>query len=233
MNSPILITGCSRSGTSVVAGVINLCGAFGGNISNPKMYENKIIKEEITISYLKKLNVDLLGQYPLPDVNCLLSFRGMKKKVEQIIIEDGYEKGVWMVKDTKMSLVWPIWNTAFPHAKWIIVRRRTGDIIDSCLKTGFMRSFHDVNNQKAVEANGEKEGWLWWIHQHEKRFIEMIEAGLNCKVIWPERMVNGDFEQMKEIINWLKLKWNPECVKFINTKLWKSKMKGETNKWHE
>ena len=122
-----------------------------------------------------------------------------------------------------MGLIWKEWNKAFPNAKWIIVRRRTSDIVSSCTKTAFMRSFKDIRNQQEVGVNGEWEGWLWWVSQHQKRFVEMIEAGLNCKVIWPERMINGDYEQMKETIEWLGLKWNPECINFVNSKLWRSK----------
>ena len=35
MKDPILITGCARSGTSMIAGVINICGAFGGDMAGP------------------------------------------------------------------------------------------------------------------------------------------------------------------------------------------------------
>ena len=227
MKDPILITGCARSGTSVIAGIVNLCGAFGGDISNPRMYENIRIKNEVIIPYLKLLGVDELGQYPLPDIQKLERFNDLKDKVKQIIIEQGYKKGNWMVKDSIMGLIWAIWNEAFPNAKWVIVRRRTGDIINSCVKTGFMKAFKDIKKQECIGVSNEQEGWLWWIHQHEKRFTEMISSGLNCKVIWPERLVNGDYEQMKETIDWLRLKWNPESVNFVDTKLWRSKQKGD------
>jgi len=221
MDSPILITGCTRSGNTVVAGMVELCKAFTGN--NSKMRENLRVRDEIIHPYLNSLGVDLLGQYPLPDTNNLKPVVSLKEDIENIFIEEGYKKGKWMLKDPKMGLIWPVWNEAFPNAKWIIVRRKTSDIISSCVKTGFMRAFKDVRNQIKVGGHGEKEAWLWWVHQHLQRFIEMIEAGLNCKVIWPERMVNGDYEQMKEIIEWMGLKWNPECIDFVNSKLWKSK----------
>jgi hypothetical protein len=52
----------------------------------------------------------------------------------------GYKQGIpWMYKDTKMCQMWPVWNFAFPNARWIIVRRRTGDITQSCVKTAFMQ----------------------------------------------------------------------------------------------
>jgi hypothetical protein len=39
--SPIIITGCARSGTSMIAGIINLCGAWKGVTSGPNKYNAK------------------------------------------------------------------------------------------------------------------------------------------------------------------------------------------------
>ena len=69
----ILITGCARSGTSLVAGIINLCGAFGGkmrppNVNNKKgMFENTVITQNIVKPFLKSIEADTMGQNPLPD----------------------------------------------------------------------------------------------------------------------------------------------------------------------
>jgi len=91
------------------------------------------------------------------------------------------------------------------------------------MRTGFMTKFQYEENQKAVGAQDEWHGWLWWVEQHERRFEEMKNAGMNIKEVWPERMLNGDFEQMKEVIDWLGLQWNPEVKDFIDEKLWKKK----------
>ena len=54
----------------------------------------------------------------------------------------------------------------------------------------------------------------------------MIHAGLNVKVIWPERMVKGNYEQIYEVIEWLGLSWKgKEVMDFIEPKLWKAKQK--------
>lgn len=231
MPSPILVTGAARSGTSMVAGAIALCGAFGGVTRGPNknnlrgMYENARIVDTISKPYLRDLGFDPLGQYPLPDINNLAIPINWRVRVEQIIKEEGYSDGSWYYKGCKMAAVWPVWNYAFPNAKWIIVRRRTGDIVTSCLKTGFMRAFQNKNFQKAVGASDEREGWVWWCNAHLERFREMQDAGLNCQILWPERMVNGDYSQLYEVINWLGLEWNSEVLNFIDPKLWKSRKK--------
>lgn len=228
---PILITGAARSGTSMVAGAIHLCGAFGGNMSGPNknnlkgMFENARIRNHITKPFLRDLGLDPLGQYPLPNVDNLLIPMDWRKRVEQVIREEGYQNGPWFYKGAKMCLFWPVWHFAFPNAKWVIVRRRTGDIVDSCCKTAFMRAFRRKEFQKMVGVHDEREGWIWWVRQHEKRFVEMIETGLNVKIVWPERMVSGDYVQLMETIDWLGLKWNSAVLNFIDPKLWKARQK--------
>lgn len=226
MKSPILITGAARSGTSMVAGVINICGAFGGRMSGPNhnnqkgMFENSVIRNDIVKPYLRDIGADPMGQYPLPNISTLPIPNNWKQLIEDVIFDQGYVNGPWMYKGAKMCLMWPVWNHAFPDAKWIIVRRRTPDIVRSCMKTGFMKAFNNSHTQKAVKVSSSEEGWLWWVHQHEKRFVEMITEGLNCKIIWPERMLDGDYSQMYDALEWLGLEWKTEVLEFLDPKLW-------------
>jgi len=228
---PILITGCARSGTSMVAGAIHLCGAFGGVMSGPNhnnrkgMFENAYIREEITKAYLKGLGADPMGQYPLPRIEDISIPVDWRSRVEGTMRTQGYQAGPWFYKGAKMCLFWPVWDYAFPKAKWVIVRRKSADIVNSCLQTGFMRAFRMQHNRKAVGAEDERDAWLWWVRQHEQRFVEMIQAGLNCKIVWPQRMVEGDYGQLYETIEWLGLKWNSEVLNFIDPKLWKARRK--------
>lgn len=212
---PILITGIPRSGTSMIAATVQLCGAFAGELSKRGMYCNDRIREELVKPYLKLIGADVNAQKDFPQMVKVPTT--WKDRVERIISEEGYSKGSWMYKDSRMCQMWPVWANAYPDAKWIIVRRRTGDILDSCLKTGYMTAYSD------------RDGWLTMVHEYEQRFVEMITEGLDCKVIWPERMVNGDFQQLYQTLNWLNLDWNPEALKFIESLLWKSRLKERKN----
>lgn len=233
MKAPILITGCARSGTSLVAGIINICGAFGGDMSGPNrnnekgMFENSHIRQTVVKPFLTGMGADATGQYPLPDLDKMSIPVNWQHQVESVIRKQGYQDGdPWMYKGAKMCLMWPVWNFAFPTAKWIIVRRKSSDIVNSCVRTGFMKAFIMKEKRDEVGATTEQEGWLWWIHQHEERFREMMNAGLNTTVIWPERMVDGDYHQIKDMIEWLGLEWkSEEVMAFIEPKLWKSRIK--------
>jgi len=215
----------------MIAGSINICGAFGGNMSpgnryNAKgMFENARIRNTITKPYLRQLGLDPLGQYPLPNTSNLVIPTDWRKRVEQVLIEEGYKGGPIFYKGAKICLFWPVWHYAFPHAKWVIVRRRSGDVANSCLKTGFMRAFQNKDIQRSVGVDNERDGWLWWVNHHLQMFRDMMDAGLNCHIIWPERMVNGDYSQLMELIEWCSLPWKSEVLSFIDPRLWKSRQK--------
>jgi hypothetical protein len=227
-NSLILVTGVQRSGASIIAKIIDMCGAFTGRTS--EMMENDFVKDFVGV-YYDSMKIDRKAQFPLPDTKEMMIPVNWKKQIyirlnlEMIKIAENQS---WMFKSSTNCQIWPIWNYAFPNAKWIIVRRRTGDIISSCMKTAYMDAFKDKINQKLVGANSEQEGWLWWVHEHEKLFVEMIEAGLNCKIIWPERMVNGDYSQIFEMLEWLGLKWDDSIINTIDPMLWNSNQKKGT-----
>lgn len=225
--SPILVTGAARSGSGMIAGTFVKCGAFGGVMTNKRgMYENDRIRDEIVKPYLRGNGVDALGQWPLPNTDNLQIPRQWKAEVEGILETQGYAGDKpWIYKDARITLTWPIWHYAFPNAKWVLVRRRTGDIIESCTKTAYMSAFKIDGVRKAVGVETEEEGWRWWVHENEKRFIEMIEAGVNVKVIWPERMVHGDYQQLYDTLDWLGLKWTSDILNFIDPLLWTSRKK--------
>jgi hypothetical protein len=218
--SPILISGCARSGTSMVAGAIDRCGAFGGELTGATAYnakgqhENAYIRDKVEKPYLKSQELDILGQNPLAVTDQLHIPVDWRKTIENVMISQGYKEGQWYYKGAKACQIWPVWNYAFPNAKWVIVRRRSSDIADSCLNTAFMRAYQT------------HEGWIGWVRQHEEKFNEMISAGLNVKMIWPERMVKGNYEQLYEVIEWLGLPWkSKEVMDWIEPKLWKAKQK--------
>lgn len=212
--SPILITGAERSGSSIIAKIIHMNGAWCGEC--PKMYENKFFRY-MQQPHFKNMNI------PMKETTSLTMPLGWELSVLSSLEKQGWDGQQWMSKSSYHARLWPFWHYAFPNAKWIIVRRRTGDVIQSCVKTGYMKTFKTPDNLKQIGVTSEEEGWLWWVHQYEKKFVEMIQHGLNCRVVWPERMVDGDYSQIKEMIEWLGLKWNNKTPEVIHPLLEKSR----------
>lgn len=225
MIPPILITGAARSGTSMTGGTINICGAYGGKLSegtrfNPKgMFENGAVRNTLVKPFLRSINCDPLGQNPLPKISVMKNIAEKEKFVAEwkrkfldLVFESRNvnRDSPWFYKGAKMCLMWPLWHAAFPDAKWVIVRRDTEDIVASCLRTSFMRAYRN------------RSGWLLWVSEHERRFEEMIDAGLNVVEVWPHRMIAGDFSEIQLVINKLGLKWERDkVVDFIDPGLWR------------
>ena len=221
MRDPILIVGCARSGTSMTAGMINICGAFGGDMYGPGpwnqkgMFENIDIRANIVKPYLQKIGVDPRGQRPLPNNRQVFEVsppevEAWRRKVRQSIRNQGYRDGEWFYKCPKSAMIWFLWHQAFPEAKWVIVRRRHEDIINSCLKTKFLTAYQN------------KEGWQSWVDAYERRFMEMKTAGLNVREFWPSNMIAGDYDYAREMIQELGLRWEGAMVRaFIDPTLFR------------
>ena len=221
MIQPILITGAARSGTSMTSGIIHIGGAFGGEMAGPNihnqkgMFENNLIRSSLVKPYLKSIGCDPLGQKPLPNTRQVFDVHPevaeqWAKKVQAIMLEQGYKDGPWFYKGAKSCLYWYLWHLAYPGAKWVIVRRDADDIAASCMRTSFMRAYRDVV------------GWLRWVGQHETRFRQMATAGLDVREVWPQKWIDGDFSEIKDTISWLGLEWNEKLVNaFVDNKLYK------------
>lgn len=222
-NQPIFITGADRSGSSLIARIFQICGATTGVVTN--MYEN-VEMRNICQVYLSNNIVN--GEF-MPETKQLNIPVDWRQRVENLLSCEDCMKKQWMFKSSLLAQMWPVWHYAYPNAYWIIVRRKTPDIIQSCEKTGYMKLFKEKNNLEKIEAKTEADGWLWWIHQYEKKFVEMIEAGVNCKQVWPERMVTGDYHQIYEMLDWVGLQWNTKIVDTIDPMLNKSRRKEQ---WH-
>jgi len=208
---PILVTGAARSGVSMTAGVLRRCGAWVGVVDNS--YENIEIRDKTITPYLKFLGCDPHGQNPLPVIQDVIDkpLAGLVRRVETAVKFQGYTFGPWMYKSNSILLTYPMWCREFPLSKWIIVRRDDKDIINSCLKTKYMKGHSD-------EAE-----WQGYLDAHKTRIVEIEECVKDCREVWPSRMVDGDFGEIKEVVEWLKLRWNEGRVReWIRPNLWRA-----------
>lgn len=222
-NQPILITGCGRSGASMVAEAFALCGAFTGGVDT---FQENIGINQVVESFLHAASYSDNCQYPLPETSSILIPHNWATRVQTQLKLDGYTEGPWVYKGVNITVLWPIWKYAFPNAKWVIVCRRTADIVSSYCKTNYKKTkwaFKNAENVKAVGGTTERDGWLWLVHQYERRFIEIMESGADYKVVWPERMAFHDYGPMQDLIAWAGLQWNSDIVAKIGPKFQKTR----------
>lgn len=214
MTNPILITGADRSGSGLIAKILSICGAFSGETT--ALYENKAVSS--FMDFYTKINSVLPN---MPDFKGKdLSYFNWKETVLNSLQEEGLkENSIFFCKSALIAQTWPLWHEAFPNAKWIIIRRKPGNIIRSCMQTAYMTRFKSKQNLKSVGVKTEQEGWLWWIHEYEKKFIEISNTVSDYTIVWPERMVNGDFTQIKDVVEKCGLEWKEEVIDVMNTLL--------------
>lgn len=154
---PIVVTGCARSGTSMIAGLLHLHGMWVGRCRqaderNPKgFFENKRINK------LLRNDGDLTS-------------RNFEYAVKRILRREGYRGGYWVVKHG-VTPHWHVWDRLNPH--WVLVRREPGQIflsqIFNCKRvenikrqTRIMdeikarRNGHDIHPEKIVHGDYEE-----------------------------------------------------------------------------
>ena len=217
-DKPIFVLGLARSGTSLIAGALERCGAWlgrtvpGTGSENPKgFFEHIMLREYINKKILLNLRCDELGVQTMPDLGNLPDMPNISKLIKQIIRAEGYkENRRWLFKDAKLILLWPIYKKAFPNAQWIIVRRNEEDIIRSCLRTFFM-----------AQHSKEHAFWKRWADEYLFRLEKLKESGVWWREIWPHDLVRGDLSVLSQIVHDLELQWNePEVANFISPAHW-------------
>lgn len=157
------------------------------------------IRDEIYKPILEQGGFDPLGQTSLPPVGWEPDFITPEELREKVIalaqIEDMDKP--WGFKAIKGLLFWPLFDKAFPDAKWVTVARPVNEHIQSLIRTPFM-TVHDT------EA-----GWRQYLLD-----IFLYEYDLRNKV--KNSMVleltnvrdSGDYTYVRTLLDWLGLKWS-------------------------
>ncbi|RMG43527.1 MAG: hypothetical protein D6718_12070 [Acidobacteria bacterium] len=214
---PILVTGLPRSGTSLIAGCLERCGAFVGRCveptpENPKgFFENAFLRDEIDKRLLRALHADPRGVDPLPALAEVPGIRGLERVVLEALRIEGYDgRRPWLFKDAKLTLLWPAWATAFPAARWVIVRRREEDVVRSCLRTGFMR-----------RRSGDPRFWRLFCRAYLDRLERLKASGAWWREIWPGGLVGGDLAPIERLCADLGLEPAREAIRrFVAPEHW-------------
>ena len=172
----ILITGCARSRTSMPTAMLQACGANLGRPADVNdLNENLAVRQNILKPMISRFGGDPLGQTHFPNPNAVKPVEGLKFRALDAL---GGPRADLAYKDAKLALVWQSWADAFPDAKWVIVRRSREGIIDSCIRTSFMRAYGDSRT-----------GWGAWVDAQVARFDAMKAAGLDLIEIDTDALV--------------------------------------------
>jgi len=224
--SPIIVVGHPRSGTSLVAGALARCGAWVGphhtSSDNPGgFYENAMLSHKLRAA-LQGASYDPLGVASLPPPGWprtrgeRSSFRLTRAEVEWHITQDGYAgEGPWAWKQCKLLLVWQVVQDWWPDAKWVFVSRPIDDIVESCLNTPFM-----AQHTRAMRHELRRDFWVKSIHAYWTRATAMC---LQCDAVdvWSPSVVAGNLDELRGVVEHCGLAWDEDAVRsWVEPRWW-------------
>ena len=216
-DSPLFILGLPRSGTSMIAGALKKSGAWAGSTiaataANPKgFFEHAQIRENVVKKTLVHLGCDPLGVSRLPTLDAQFPGRSLRNTILKIIQSDGYRGNrQWLYKDAKLALLWPMFSSAFPDARWIYVKRDIESFIDSCLRTPFM-----------YQHSSRRDYWEQFADEYIARIQALKDSGANFFELESPAIVAGNFASLQNLIEQAGLQYDEKKMrKFIDPEHW-------------
>lgn len=225
----IIIASGPRYRSSLLAGMIDQCGAFGGCLidagkANPTgFFENRAIKELCVIRYIetffagkRKRNGRRKHIYPnLAPVPFEEEYKWymppmFRERVLEIFRRDGWDGEQTLYFKLPLAILMaPVWHYAFPEAKWIVLERPANEVREALIEQGWMPPI--------PEGKEDTHGYAY-ISMYE-RALEAIKSksDINWKPIDMLRILNRDFSELQQVIKWAGMEWNPAAADMVKT----------------
>ena len=206
--NPILIAGPPRSGTTMLAGLLNYHGVWIGEGrtthypgTNPEFVsENQEIKN-ILKSQAQKIGYTNWG-VPLSD-GC--SGSEMKCLLEQIVPEGS----PWLIKTSWTLLFYDFFIEAYPEARWVFPRRNLRKVLDSMNRHPGMRRRSNKQKNQFIRALGTRQSFI----------SGQVDTYINVDV---EAISRRDMDEIERLFNFLEMEVNESIVNdWINPKIMK------------
>ncbi|MGI3170717.1 sulfotransferase [Pseudooceanicola sp. C21-150M6] len=205
---PVFMVGLPRSATSMTMGLLHAHGLWlgqtvAGNAENPKGYfESRVLRDELVKPVLTALGVDPLGVRSLPDWEVLPPFPTLRILIGKALRREKYDfKMPWGFKDPKLTLLWPLFDAAFPQARWVIVRRDREKVLDSLCRTSFM-----------ARHSTSPEFWKPFCAAYDYRLDRLRRSGAQVFDVDSDRLAAGDTEQIETVIEASGLTFDPQIA---------------------
>jgi len=134
----VIITGMHRSGTSLVANIIQKAGVHLGdklvapNQGNPRGHFEDVDFFQFHENILKRLGQTILVQHALDLNELTLAETDLAKQ----LIELHHDKQIWGWKDPRTCLFLDFWHNLLPKVNYIFIYRHPLEVILSLLKRG-------------------------------------------------------------------------------------------------
>ncbi len=217
-DAPVLVTGLPRSGTSMVTGLLGVCGLWlghtvpGGKENIRGFFENVVLRERVQKEILRQARFDPLGVRRLPPATwhpAIKKFRA-PSSAQRLAHNSMRRRDIWGFKDAELTLTWRPWHEHFPQARWVIVRRSSDQIIASCLRTSFMK-----------QHSSDPGFWLQFVADYLERLDGLQRAVGWCRPIEAGDIAAARLDAIEAVGRRLGLTWRPEAMRaFIAPEHW-------------
>jgi hypothetical protein len=202
---PVFVTGLPRSATSMTMRVLKAQGLWlgetiPGNPENPQGYfESRAMRDGIVKTLLAGMGADPLGVRSLPSWDVQPSCPSLARQIAAVLKSEGYDgTAPWGFKDPKLTLLWPLFDRAFPDATWVIVRRDRGQVIDSLCRTSFM-----------ARHSTSPDYWAPFCAAYDHRLSLLERSGARVIGIDSGALSRGDLTQIGEVLDAAGLPFDP------------------------
>ncbi|WP_353570173.1 sulfotransferase [Candidatus Albibeggiatoa sp. nov. BB20] len=209
----IIILGMHRSGTSVVAGLLNLMGAYfapdevalPADMTNPKGYwerkdviiANKTLMESANSSWHQISQWDINQATDAQKIN-------FNQQLEPIL-ENLNQHQHWMLKDPRLCLTLPLWQPHFDNPVYVVVYRSPIQIAQSLHK----RNQFSLHTGLALWEKHTLDG-LKAIQDKPKALVSFHDLVQN-----PLETVKKLYQSIENIESGLKLPSDAEIINFV------------------
>jgi hypothetical protein len=218
-NAPVFVTGLPRSGTSMVMGLLGICGLWlgavqsGGRENVRGFFENVVLRERVQKEILRQGRFDPLGVKRLPPATWHPVIRNFHQVVGAALAAQDYDgRQIWGFKDAKLTLTWRVWHEHFPRARWVVIRRSSDEIIASCLRTRFMKQHSD-----------DPGFWGRFVSDYLERLAALQKVVGWSRTIDAADVAAARFDALEQLVRELRLTWQRDSARaFIAPEFWNS-----------
>ena len=162
-----------------------------GNSENPQGYfESRAIRDGVVKPMLEKLGADPFGVRTLPAWDVLPPDPTLRARIATQLEREAYDGSTpWGFKDPKLTLLWRIFDKAFPEAIWVIVARSREKVIDSLCRTSFM-----------ARHSTSPEYWIPFCNAYDHRLNVLRRSGARVYDVDSDALSGGQFLQIRRVI---------------------------------
>ena len=112
-----------------------------------------------------------------------------------------------------MTLLWRMFDKAFPKAIWIMVSREREGFVKSCLKTSFM-----------MQHSSDPDFWHRLADDYEERLKDLSSSVATVHQVKTDAVIGGDFRAIEKICLAHGLAYNSDSVaEFVSPQFWNSR----------